>query len=138
MPKYLVEYGFDCPAYGEVEINIDSEDPDEIIKHIQALYRDDELIVSGWEYCPDVGCDNHRIVQIFKEHGKPSLASDFHNWGRLDFGFFDLTDESSDSPCLWIVYDDDANNICGHSTQYENAKAIADALGDVRILKVKL
>lgn len=137
MPKYKVEYGFDCPAYGEVEIEIDSEDPDEIIAHIKQLYEEDKLI-DGWDYHPDVGCENHRVVHIFREHGDPK--GDFHNWNQLDFGYFDLTDDDyyENAPALWIVYDDDSGSIVGHATKREDAVAIADQLNDVRILKARL
>lgn len=81
MPKYRIEYGFDVPAYGEIEIELDTEDPEEIEKHVRELYEQDKLI-NTWDTVPEVGCENHRIVHIFREQGDPK--SDFHNWENLN------------------------------------------------------
>lgn len=133
MPKYKVEYGFDCPAYGEVEIEIDSEDPDELIKHIKDLYDKDELI-DGWDYAPDVGCENHRVIHIFRECGNGN------SWENLECGYFDLTEDDyyENAPALWIVYDDDSGSILGHATKREDAVELAEQFSDVRILKARL
>jgi hypothetical protein len=137
MPKYKVEYGFDVPAYGEVEIELDTEDQEKVIKHIKELYNKDELI-GGWDTAPDVGCENHRVVHVFREHGDPK--GDFHNWQNLDWGYFDLTEDDyyENDPALWIVYDDDSGSIMGHATKREDAVAIAEQLSDVRILKARM
>jgi len=137
MPKYKVEYGFDVPAYGEVEIELDTEDQEKVIKHIKELYNKDELI-DGWDTAPDVGCENHRVVHVFREHGDPK--GDFHNWQNLDWGYFDLTEDDyyENDPALWIVYDDDSGSIMGHATKREDAVAIAEQLSDVRILKARM
>ena len=78
MPKFKVEYGLDVPAYGEAILDIDPEDRDGLIKQVRALHEEDKLI-NGWDISPDSGCDNYRVVHIFKQR------EDDHNWEQLDW-----------------------------------------------------
>ena len=131
MPKYMVEYGLDIPAYGSVEIEAD--DIPELKAEIKRLYGED-LLIQGWTIRPDCGTDSHRIVTAFVQVEDDPIGEVIE-----DFQFdLDDTDYFEDGPALWIVYDDDASKVMGHATIYEDAVTIADQLNNVRILKARL
>jgi hypothetical protein len=63
--KYTVTYGFDCPAYGETDI--EAESPEQAADIARTMFLNESLIC-GWEYEPSVGCENYRVVSIVDEN----------------------------------------------------------------------
>lgn len=64
LPKYNIQYAFDCSCYGRVEIEADSPE------HAQAIARDlhsKDALIDGWDPNPEVGTENHRVVSILDE-----------------------------------------------------------------------
>lgn len=65
--KFIVTYAFDCPCYGQIEI--EAETAEQAAEKARQWHRDDKLIGS-WSAEPVVGCDNYRVVSITEETGE--------------------------------------------------------------------
>lgn len=62
MPKFIINYAFDCSCYGNRTIDADSAE-DAVVKAKQ-MHAEDTLI-QCWDPQPDVGTTNHRVVAIY-------------------------------------------------------------------------
>jgi hypothetical protein len=87
MAKYTITYAFDCPCYGNVEIDADS--PEHAAEIAKQMYKEDTLI-DTWDASPEAGCENYRVV---------SIAGD-------NDGIVEVVDDGFD-------LDDDACEYCG-------------------------
>ena len=65
MPKYTIDYAFDCTCYGSMEI--DAKSPKDAAVKARQLFERDELF-DGWDPQPDCGTENHRVVDILDKN----------------------------------------------------------------------
>lgn len=98
MPKFKVEYGFDVPAYGQVEI--EAPNIEALPAKAKELYEAGQLI-DDWDTYPEVGCENHRVVHVFRQDEGCST------WEQVPDLQFSLDDEDyyEEGEYLHIVVD---------------------------------
>jgi hypothetical protein len=114
MPKFLVEYGLDVPAYGTIEI--EAAGLPELRAEIKRLHEA-ELLVGDYTTQPDVGVDNHRIVHAFlRVEGDPTgkLIENFQ------FGLDEDEDYYEQGKYVHIAYNKKSNRIDASSDSPED------------------